>query len=224
MPAIYNQNLARYNWNPPEPTPNSVEVQLHALINVKLEHENTQLKETITQLQNRIGAEDLTTSEMADLQETLMADDDDDESFHWLNITRDNLPAPIGSVKVENESMDDLELASPEVNYSEVENIDLSPNVTAQQNGSDFEPIASTSCATSSPNRQQDTSAVVMDLHHNDKVAGSVEFILNVRNLCHWNGICCEHCNNIYMNVYIKFNLHQLFMSTAKLRSLFCLR
>lgn len=46
-------------------------------VNIKLEEENTQLKETVMHLQNRIGAEDLTV-DMNCIQETLM---DDDESL-----------------------------------------------------------------------------------------------------------------------------------------------
>lgn len=182
LPAIYNQNLARYNWNPPEPTPIPEECAQQAVINVKLENENMQLKETITHLQNRIGSEDLTIEEMAELQESLLDDDGDenDESFNWLIGAQDDIPAPIGSVKVEPESMDDSELTPMETNNSEEDDFDPPTNTTTQQNESVHEPNASTSAIMSPPpNRQQNTPAVAMDLH-SDKVAGFVQFTLNV--------------------------------------------
>lgn len=202
MPAIYNGNLARYNWNPPEPTPNSDECDRQVVINVKLENENTQLKETIVQLQNRIGAEDLTTNQMADLQETLLADDDDDdESFLWLNGTQANLPGPIGDVKVENESMDTLEMTSSENDeLVELDNSDFPPYLTMQQNKSIREPIASTSGIASTSNCQQTTSIVpTMNFSPTssascDKVAGSIEFTLDVRIVCL---LCLYHSNVI---------------------------
>lgn len=186
MPAIYNENLARYNWNPPVPTPNSDEYDEQVVVNVKLENENTQLKETIMQLQNRIGAEDLTTDEMAAIQEELLDDDDDDESFLWLNGTENNIPLSVASVKVEPvDDGNDLDVLSSEGNNLEAENFDFSANVSMQQNESIREPAPSTSGSTPTSGRQPNNSVFsTMNMHNSDKVAGNVEFTLNVRIVC----------------------------------------
>lgn len=186
LPAIYKENLTRYNWNPPKPAPNSDECERQAIVNVKLENENTQLKETIVQLQNRIGAEDLTADEMADLQETIM-EDDGDESFSWTLGEESNFPTPIGCVKVEPvEPMDDLEMPSSDIN--DVDAFNTSQSSMTLQNESIRE--SSSSNGNTATASQIVPVAPTNDLmstssgNINDKVTGRIPFTLNVSIVC----------------------------------------
>lgn len=183
LPAVYNANLARYNWNPPVPNTNG-DCQRQSIVNVKLEAEVTQLRETIVHLQNRIGAENLTTKEMADLQDELM---DDDDFFEWLP----NVPVPIGSIKHEREFTDDSEMSSMDNdNFVQAEDFGASPNATTHEIASSSnalfsEPIASTSgSATPSNYRRNLPDLSQLTSSSIDKVIGSIEFTTDVRTLC----------------------------------------
>lgn len=178
LPAIYNANLSRYNWHAPTPTPTPDE---HLLVKVKLEDENTQLKETIVHLQNRIGAEDLTVDEMQDIQETLM---DDDDGLEWL---QNPLPRPIGSIKTEPVANDEFEVSSMD-DFVQAEDNGISPNTSQKCDDSSFEPIANTSNAiASTSNGHQNTfvdssvdTTTSNGIPHNI-VTGSIELVLDVR-------------------------------------------
>lgn len=184
MPAIYNANLARYDWNAPTPAPIP---SGRVAVNVKLEEENTQLKETIMHLQNRIGAEDLTVDEMQSIQETLMEDDD---GLEWAE---NALPMPIGHIKSEPVAMDSD--ASATDHYDTAEGHVISPN--ASQNDieipsnehsitfdeSSIKPTAGTSngIADASNEHANTSNGLSVDATiPQDAVCGSIEFVLDV--------------------------------------------
>lgn len=180
--------MARYDWNAPTPIPRE-----QVAVNVKLEEENTQLKETIVHLQNRIGAEDLTVDEMQDIQEILM-DDDDDDGLEWLQGT---LPMPAGQIKSEPIDTDEIEVSSMDT-FQQAEDDTVVTN--EMQNGSPIlrtsnvrpntfvdstvGPIASTSSGiTGASNVHKNTmdDSSVDTTTPLDAVSGSIEFVLDVR-------------------------------------------
>lgn len=167
---------------------------------MKLETELNQLKQTIAHLQNKIGAENLTTNEMADLQEELM---DDEDYFEWLP----DVPMPIGSIKVEHEANSGNASLMENDEFYQAEDFGVSPRLPMQLNEStasttidasaipsttNDDSIASTSSITSpSSNFQQNTSAFTQmnsssssNGMQNDIVAGSIEFTINVSIFC----------------------------------------
>lgn len=182
LPAIYNANLARYDWNAPAPIPSE-----RVAVNVKLEEENTQLKETIMHLQNQIGAEDLTMDEMQDIQETLM---DDDDGLEWAERT---LPMPIGHIK--SEPIAATSDASTIDIYEEAEDHGIPPNasngdneISSNEHPNMFDDSSIESGAGSS-NGIADTSnehantlngPTVDTTAPQDAVCGSIEFVLDV--------------------------------------------
>lgn len=76
LAKVYNENLAMYDWQSPEPA-NQFHQAVTNQIQIKLENNVEMLQGTIQHLQNRIGIEDLTEEEVADLQMVLMNDEDD---------------------------------------------------------------------------------------------------------------------------------------------------
>lgn len=186
LPAVYNSNLVRYDWNPPTPILNNDDFERQVFVNVKLEAEVTQLKGTIAHLQNKIGAENLTTSEMADLQDDLM---DDGDFFEWLP----KVPLPIGSIKTERES--DFESSMENDDFHEAHDFGVSPNAALQRNESTasaaivtsaiapttiIEPTACSSTSDQQQNLSDMDSVPSSSGMYNDKVAGSIEFTTDV--------------------------------------------
>lgn len=93
LPAIYNHNLQKYNWNAPEPD----DATCNATVHVKLEFEVERLTNEVRRLQNQMAVEDLDHDELEDIQR-IMLDSDDEDAVELL------IPAPI---KIKTEPIDD---------------------------------------------------------------------------------------------------------------------
>lgn len=75
LAAIYNENLARYDWHAPDPDEETCNQTVH----VKLEYEVGRLQNRIAHLENQMSTADLDPNELRDLQEIVLDGDDDDE-------------------------------------------------------------------------------------------------------------------------------------------------
>lgn len=102
LPAIYNHNLQKYNWNPPEPN----EATCNATVHVKLESEVERLQNEMNRLRQQMGIDDLDPNQLEEIQIALL-DDDDDDDFSWV------IPAPqIKQENISEESQTDNSIAN----------------------------------------------------------------------------------------------------------------
>lgn len=75
LPAIYNENLARYDWHARDPD----EATCNQTVHVKLEFQVGRLQNRIAHLENQMTIANLDPDELSDLQEIVLDDDDDEE-------------------------------------------------------------------------------------------------------------------------------------------------
>lgn len=64
LAAVYNENLARYDWHAPDPDEETCNQTVH----VKLEHEVGRLQNRIAHLENQMVVANLDPNELRDLQ------------------------------------------------------------------------------------------------------------------------------------------------------------
>lgn len=79
LAKVYNDNLVKYDWNPPQTEAAALVAIPSQNIRIKMERNVEELQGRIQHLQNRIGVEDLTEEEIADLQIVIMDNDGEDE-------------------------------------------------------------------------------------------------------------------------------------------------
>lgn len=107
LPAIYNSNRSKYDWVPDEAYDRAISIQAQQEKQIKV------LNSTIEQLKARIVTNDLTDSDVEDMQEILIDDADDDRCDRIANIDEEvemflpantQFPMPIGSMKREEQA------------------------------------------------------------------------------------------------------------------------
>lgn len=77
LPAVYNANRTRYDWNPPEPPEESCNRTVH----VKMEKQIDDLQSKLERLQRQACVNDIDPVVLDDLQQAVLEDNDDDEGF-----------------------------------------------------------------------------------------------------------------------------------------------
>lgn len=85
LAAIYNENLARYDWHARDPDEETCNQTVH----IKFENEVGRLQNRIAHLENQMITADLDPNELRDLQEMVLDDDDDEIQFDCV------MPEPI---------------------------------------------------------------------------------------------------------------------------------
>lgn len=162
LPAIYNSNLARYNWHAPEPP----EQSCNAIVHVKLEHEINHLQTEIRRLQGQIGIHDLDPIILEDLQMEVMDDDDDDGSF---------LSQSQPSMRIQTDpDSDETYWSESSSNRNESNGQDNMPAENSDNINSNGNVMASTSDQMQSISQADEVNSL------NDIVAGNINFTTDV--------------------------------------------
>lgn len=115
LAAVYNENLARYDWHASDPDEETCNQTVH----VKLENQVGRLQNRIAHLENQMVVANLDPNELRDLQEIVL-DDEDEIQFECV------LPKPI---EIKQEAFDDTSQGindSFELNHSFVSDNEVS--------------------------------------------------------------------------------------------------
>lgn len=174
LPAIYNQNIQKYNWNPPRTDERTCNETVH----VKLEQEVERLRNEIHLLQNQMGVDDMDQDEIEDVQRILLDSDDED-----VDLVLD-MPAPI-SVKQENHTTyndDGIDFGSTNIDNEQHDETSTQSQASQQVNDNASTSTDGTTTGSAVVSSSQNTGAMPVNSIF-DPVAGYINVVTNVSNL-----------------------------------------